>query len=418
MERFLPHNYKQLLDEKYGSNQQNTTTLAKDVIEEIDKVVIEGVDDKKIETEVGDQVVEDQNGYPWEMVDTKIFVKEEPSSLQVDHVNLDNWVLWTRDDFTKNVPSNFREKEDGGKEEMFVDVMHDCSKFVRTGLGVRLQKEETIRKLQAVLSVKGQEIEYLHAKRELREFCGEETSRAFEVANGTPSCALQHWVDQKGPHGEGRPWQFDVDVVYKDRDNTYCFNWESHKVVMVPTNYKVSVKPSKAEGSSFLTIASSEAEFLAGLKESEQVYAMVVKSLVVHGVNEAVISVPKQIQPLLEEFEDATGKSPFSLVYVTPPKHVVDLVQFSRGPGVSVAAEAMAKQAQEVQEQVKQRLAETNAKYKRAADKRRREKLFQEGDSVMVFLRKERFPVGTYNKLKPRKYGPYKVVKKLVTMLM
>ncbi|KAF7140149.1 hypothetical protein RHSIM_Rhsim06G0164300 [Rhododendron simsii] len=290
---------------------------------------------------------------------------------------------------------------------------------------------------------------------ELREFCGKETSGVSEVVNGTPSRALQHWVDQKRPHGEGRPWQFDVDVVYKGRDNTYYFNWESHKVVMVPTNHKVSVKPSKVEGSSFLTIASSEAEFIAGLKESEQVYAMVVKSLVVHGVNEAVISVPKQIQPLLEEFEElelypedddfkeiwdvcvqnrpmsdfhitdgylfrgnrlfhsATGKSPFSLVYVTPPKHVVDLVQFSRGPGVSVAAEAMAKQAQEVQEQVKQKLAETNAKYKRAADKRRREKLFQEGDSVMVFLRKERFPVGTYNKLKPRKYGPYKVVKKI-----
>ncbi|XP_040369473.1 uncharacterized protein LOC121051317 [Rosa chinensis] len=109
----------------------------------------------------------------------------------------------------------------------------------------------------------------------------------------------------------------------------------------------------------------------------------------------------------------ATGKSPFSLVYTAIPRHVVDLVKLPKVPGASVAAESMAKDVQFVRESIKAKLEQTNAKYKAAADKHRRVKVFREGDDVMVFLRKERFPVGTYNKLKPRKYGPFKVVKKI-----
>jgi hypothetical protein len=78
-----------------------------------------------------------------------------------------------------------------------------------------------------------------------------------------------------------------------------------------------------------------------------------------------------------------------------------------------MAAENMATQGQTVQEEVRQRLEATNAKYKAAVDRHRRRQVFEEGDSVMVFLRKERFPVGTYNKLKPKKYGPYQVLKKI-----
>lgn len=52
-------------------------------------------------------------------------------------------------------------------------------------------------------------------------------------------------------------------------------------------------------------------------------------------------------------------------------------------------------------------------KYKPSADRHRRDKTFEEGDLVIVHLSKERYPVGTYNKLKAKKVCLYPITQKI-----
>ena len=115
---------------------------------------------------------------------------------------------------------------------------------------------------------------------------------------------------------------------------------------------------------------------------------------------------PKQWNQLLAQGEYAyndspnriTGKSPFQIVYGMHPRGVHELRDL--GTKRRANSEEFVDVIHELHEEVKQKLQSSNLKYKVRADLKRREVNFEEGELVMVHLKKDQFPRGTYKKLK------------------
>jgi hypothetical protein len=61
---------------------------------------------------------------------------------------------------------------------------------------------------------------------------------------------------------------------------------------------------------------------------------------------------------------------------------------------------------------VKERLQNLSQEYKRKVDQNRIEIQFEVGDVILAHLRKERFPRGIHNKLKMKKIGPCRIIRK------
>ncbi|PKU74262.1 hypothetical protein MA16_Dca003465 [Dendrobium catenatum] len=107
----------------------------------------------------------------------------------------------------------------------------------------------------------------------------------------------------------------------------------------------------------------------------------------------------------------STGKSPFSVVYTKHPNHTVDVAVLPQCN--SKPAAEFAEQFSQMIQEVRQKLEESNLKYKEAADKHRKKREFKVGDLVMIRVRRERFGHGSYSKLSPRKIGPFSILRQI-----
>jgi hypothetical protein len=109
----------------------------------------------------------------------------------------------------------------------------------------------------------------------------------------------------------------------------------------------------------------------------------------------------------------STGKSPFEVVYGRVPAHYLDLPPIPESPMTSKKAEDFAVTMARIHEEVRNKLEVSNKVYREAANVHHRIKTFKEGELVWVYLKKERLPAGSYNKLKEKKIGPCRVLEKI-----
>ena len=101
-----------------------------------------------------------------------------------------------------------------------------------------------------------------------------------------------------------------------------------------------------------------------------------------------------------DSLDRSTGKIPFQIVYGMQPRGVSELKDSEQVEFRSVSAEDFTEGMKELHSRIKERLKSSSQEYKRREDQHRRELQFEVGDLILAHLRKERFPRGTYNKLK------------------
>jgi hypothetical protein len=113
-----------------------------------------------------------------------------------------------------------------------------------------------------------------------------------------------------------------------------------------------------------------------------------------------------------ESLHRSTGKSTFQIVYGMNPQGVSKLRYFEKNKFRSIESEDFAGEMQKLHDQNKKQLQKSSSEYKRRVDPHMRKLQFEVGDQVLAQLRKDRFLRGTYSKLKLKKIGPCKILRR------
>jgi hypothetical protein len=105
-----------------------------------------------------------------------------------------------------------------------------------------------------------------------------------------------------------------------------------------------------------------------------------------------------------------TKFSPFEIVYGFNPLTPMDLIPLPIDERVSLDGNSRAQVVKTLHESVRQQIEKRNRVYATKANKGHKHVVFQPGDWVWVYMRKERFPAHRKSKLQPQGDGPFQIL--------